>query len=411
MPRNRRDTRGKRIYWKSPNMYALNVGTAFGIARTVVTGTYNGCRSYTYLNRQPLIIQGMQWGSDLDTIPSIFSVIFVKNNIVTNLEASAVFLNSILQRNVPQKTLMPAGEKIILNYGDTYGFTMADSQNRTNEMWFNIFGYYYTDDKIYYESPVLFAWQPVPNFNVDTGLTIQETGKIIIYEDVNPVFITHVVFGRAEQGSDTSTIVGTIFRNGLTVSQSPSFDVTSAVGERVVELTTKFWLKQGDEWEIDLLDSQNRDYEWSVRLIGYRREMKGIYRFSKQDVYFGYNLSNNTMVDTYINPIGSAYSGKWFYPPDPICRVIGANVSRKAGNVVYTEKMTKNQITINSNTNNASGEASVTLTNVDEEYPNPWNFDDFTPYITSNNWYGTQQRQNSGDLPESTSRRISQVSL
>lgn len=412
MPRNRRDTRGKKIFWKSPVYIAVNIDTSDTPAYILRDGPTNSVNRYgTWYHRSPMYATGLVFASDLDTIPSIFTVKLLKND-TTVYTSSAITLNSAGQRNIPQRLEFDEHIKFIKE--DNYSFRFSDSQNRTNECTIYVYGYYYESEfgvppTIYYESPV-FTNRELGNSFQNTYLcdswNESQIGIGARYEDVNPVFITHIAIGSGT--TLTSTIGFYIERNNLNISQNVDgvdFDASSNE-EKVIKLDTPFWIKPTDNYEIIALDSQNRDYGWSFRLIGYRRELQGRYRFSKQSSFYYYDVLQSAWTEGYINRQNQFVSGKFYYEADPLMKVVGTNIVRKFGtNTSPSERLTT------SGTQSSDSSGRLSLSSTIEDF---WALNFTSPlgtYKTNNAYNGMDVNQSGNAGGEYQSRLVSEISL
>lgn len=412
MTRSRKNGRGKKIFWKSPVYIIDQVGTSDIYFQILPDGATNFVNRYgTWYHRSPMYATHVVFASDLDTRPSIFEITMLKNDSIV-YSSPAVTLSDVGDTNIPQRLEIPEPIKFIK--GDQYSFQVADSQNRGNEVTIYVYGYYYESEfgvppTIYYESPV-FTNRVLGNSFQNTylfdGFNESQFGIGARYEDVNPAFITHIAIG---SGTTLASTIGFyIERNNVIVSQNAAgvdFDA-STNEERVVKLDTPFWIKPTDNYEIVALDSQNRDYGWSFRLIGYRRELQGRYRFSKQSSFYYYDVLQSAWTEGYINRQNQFLSGKYYYEADPLLKVVGTNIVRKnPTSASPSERLTTN----GTQSSDTSGRLSLSITIEDF-----WELDFTSPlntYKENTDYNGLDVNQSGSSGGEYQSRLISEISL
>lgn len=225
-------------------------------------------------------------------------------------------------------------DKLILNEGDLYRFSVETNYSSSFVRKVRFIGEYNPiDGKILYESPTTY-FSAITTSASASSLYNGNVGNQIYYEDTNQAYITGVVIAHDSAVQASGTLK--IYEDGVEVD-SQSYLVSPQLEETYVALDNPFWTKIGRRISFTITDSNNSGDIASIKLIGYRRELKGNRKF--RSILYGGETPPSTTPDIAVpdwnetSPINWTPLAKPRLKPKNIIGAEGANGVRLGGTI------------------------------------------------------------------------------
>lgn len=278
---------------------------------TNITDTYRTQQRWNF--RMPLRIT---------YIETDFDLVVGANNVIVKLYKNGVLYYQFTA-NLNEDVHNVIGEKLYLYEGDLYQFTAESNFSSSLRRGIRFIGEYNPtpDGKILYETPTTF-FNAITTSQSASSLYAGNVGNQFYYEDYNQAFITGAVIAHDSAVVATGTL--RIFENGVQVD-SQSYTVSPRLEETYVSLVRPFWSKIGVRISITLTDSNNSGDNASIKLVGYRRELKGNRQF--RAILYGGETPPNTNADIAIPAWTETTPNEWILMAKPRLKaknIIGA---------------------------------------------------------------------------------------
>lgn len=257
--------------------------------------------------RNPLRITYIETAFDLASGSNTVTVKLYKNG--------TLYYTLVVGQNEDSHNVI--GEKLILQEGDLYQWTAEANFSSSFIKKIRFIGEYDPiDNRILYETPTTF-FAAITTSQSASSLYAGNTGNQFYYEDYNQAFITGAVIAHDSAVVATGTL--RIFENGVEVD-SQSYSVTPRLEETYVRLLRPFWAKIGVRISLTITDSNNSGDIASVKLVGYRRELKGNRRFKA--ILYGGETPPSTAADIAVPDWNETLPTDWLTLAKPRLKAI-----------------------------------------------------------------------------------------